>query len=129
MNGGRSTVKRINYNKMKKMVREYISQMDVAYDEYVYLIDIFYNHPFEAESMEEFDIKKALEFIRTWDIIKNELKETDKNLVLAFEVCRNYKDMLDGFEGSYKSEGSLRVMVYNARKRIKEIYDRKYGNN
>lgn len=118
-----------NYKKLKTEMTEYLKQMKVIYEEYSHAIELFENSVTYHPELEWFNYSEAVKFIRTWDIINNNLRESQKNLLLAYYACgESYDKMLEAFESDTCTKGSLKVMMCLARKKVKEIYNEKYGN-
>lgn len=114
----------------KKLIADYIKTMDSLYNEQKELQDLYNS---DKLTDEYYDINKSLKFTRTWDIIMKDLDCAGRNLLLLFNVCESrYKETLEalvGFNIEYKNVATLRVMITRIRKKIKEIYNKKYGNN
>lgn len=127
-------MKNINneYEIGKGEVANYIAAMDKRCEEYREEIRIYENSYSEETNLgESFNYYEALKFVRTWDIIKNDLDAVSRNLVIAMQASdMNYIKCLEWFNGagqSIKNTATLRVMVCNARKKIRIIYEQKYG--
>ena len=120
----------MDYKKLKNKMTEYSNQMKVIYEEYSHAIELYENSPvIYHPELEWFNYSVAVKFIRTWDIINNDLRESQKNLLLSYYACgESYDKMLEAFESDTCSKGTLRVMMCLARKKVKEIYNEKYGN-
>lgn len=114
----------------KKILDEYIKSMDIVYDEAKAIQDDYYNDRLDDEY---FDINKSLKFTRTWEILKSMENVAARNLLLLFNACGcRYKETLDALCGVgtvYKNEATLRYMMTDARKKLKKIYDDKYGTD
>lgn len=117
------------YTIAKEMVTEYIDKMDSLYEDKLKQIEDYKTNVID-EFDEYFDYYKALKFVRTWDIIKNNLNPAEKNLVIASECAKDYEECLSFFNGGKapKNIATLRVLICNARKKIREIYNQKWGD-
>lgn len=132
---GKTMEKTINteYEVGKEDVANYIKTMTNLYDDYKRLIDIYENTITGDEpELEYFNYKKALKFIRTWDIITKDIVPYNRNLIFALEACgEDYTKCLAYFNGcgkGYKNKATLQVLVCRARKEVDTIYKQKYGN-
>ena len=75
-----------------------------------------------------FDYNKAQKAIRLWDIIQNDLEPAQRNLVNLYHANgENMSFLTQFFIGEYKNAATIRVLLSNARTRIREIYKEKYG--
>ena len=122
--------KNIGYEIAKGKVAEYIAYMDCVYEDKMKQIEE-YNSEITNEFKDEyFDYNKSLKFVRTWDIIKNDINPAERNLVIASEVAKDYDECLTYFNGikAPKNVASLKVLVCNARRKIREIYNQKWGD-
>lgn len=114
----------------KKLINDYICSMELVYQEQKELQDLYNADKYDNDY---FNINKSLKFTRTWEILMSMDNIAARNLLLLFNACGSkYKETLEALSGlnvEYKNEATLRVMITNARKIIKEIYDDKYGIN
>ena len=116
----------------KGMVADYIATMDSRYLLNLKEIEIYENSLWDyvPELGDKFDYYSALRFVRTWNIIKNDLSTSDRNLILCFLASdSNYEECLAWFNGrgkNIKNTATLRVMICNVRKKIRTIYKEKY---
>ena len=129
---GFNMVKNIKYEQGKRLLEDYIKKTE---DDIVWLnemCDRYNSTVFDLPEFAGFDYYKAVEFIRTWEII-NELPADKKNLFLIFCACEyDYKRTLEIFNNvgkTCKNIATLRVMISNVRKIIRKNYSDKYGTN
>lgn len=128
---GQPTMKKTKYEVAKAEVQEYIETMNNIYLDKKEEIRLFKDDNHEVFEMDAyFDYNKSVQFIRLWDIINNEITPAERNLLIAVECSKNYSECIKSFEGTApKNVATLKVLVYNARKKIRKIYTEKYGNN
>ena len=121
--------KNIKYEQGKRLLEKCIKQTDIHAE---WLKDMCKNYDENLPEYTGFDYQQAIKYMRTWDIIK-ELPTDKKNLFIIYVACDfNYKNTLAIFNDigkGYKNAATLRVMISNIRKQIKEIYKDKYGTN
>ena len=131
MSFGQHTTKKTKYEVAKAEVQEYIETTNNIYLDKKEEIELFKNdNPELFEMNEYFDYNKAVQFIRLWDIINNDITPAERNLLIAVEISKNYSECIKSFEGTApKNVATLKVLVYNARNKIRKIYTEKYGNN
>lgn len=124
--------KNINYEQGKKLLEEYIRKTESDIKWIKEMCNRYNNTVFELPEFAGFDYYKAVEFLRTWEII-NDLPADKKNLFLIFCACEyNYKNTLAIFNDigkGCKNIATLRVLITNIRKLIKEIYKERYGRD
>lgn len=116
--------------KNKQLLDNYIEEMDKQYEMHKYLQNKFINGINEDDSeLEYFNYKKSVEFVRTWDIIK-EMNPIQRNIYLLFMIAEGkYKDLVKLMDNRFKNEATLRVMVCNAKRIIKDRYKELYGTD
>lgn len=121
--------KNIKYEQGKRLLEKSIKQTDMYVE---WLKDMCKNYDENLPEYTGFDYHQAIAYMRTWDIIK-ELPTDKKNLFIIYVACDfNYKNTLAIFNDigkGYKNAATLRVMISNIRKQIKEIYKDRYGTN
>ena len=83
---------------------------------------------------EYFNYDKSVKITRMWEIIRDMEDIVSRNLLLLYHACNcRYKRTLEELGRNnkvvYKNEATLRVMVCNARKIIREKYRELYGDN
>lgn len=114
----------------KKLLNGYIKEMQTYYEDELEKQQLFLNDKLNDEY---YDYKKSVKFTRTWEILMNMKNLAARNLILLFNACGDkYKETIEALCGIgvfYKNEATLRVMITNTRKKIKEIYNKKYGTN
>lgn len=128
--------KNIEYSKGKKLLENFYSNMDKLIADLQTNIDIYENaidNPDDVPELALFSYSKAVKLKRTYSIIKNDLQPTERNLFCTYLACDyDYKKTLEIFNGEnkgYKNIATLRVIIANIRKIIKEKYKEKYGSN
>ena len=108
----------------------YVMDMMDLYDMNKKLINIYYNGVGGEPELSGVDIREAIEFVRTWDIIENELTTSDRNLYLAFMASgRHYQPLLEYLGKDVKKDGALRVMIFNIKNKIKKKYNERYDRD
>lgn len=124
-------MKKTKYEVAKAEVQEYIETMNNIYLDKKEEIELFKNDNTELfEINAYFDYNKAVQFIRLWDIINNDITPAERNLLVAVECSQSYSECIKSFDGTApKNVATLKVLVYNARNKIRKIYTEKYGNN
>lgn len=129
---GHSMIKNIQYEEAKKKLDEYIKENSTLYEWLKDTCRKYDNAIFEQPDFAGFNYEKALKFIRTWDIINN-LPADKKNLFLLFcSTGYDYKETLEVFNGvgkGCKNVSTLRVLISNIRKIIREKYTLNYGDS
>lgn len=127
---GCSMEKNINYEQGKHLLQEYIQNTEQYIKWLKEMCDKYDNTLFDLPDFGAFDYEKAVKFIRTWEII-NEFPTDKKNLFLIYCACEyNYTKTLAIFNDigkGCKNAATLRVLISNIRKLIKEIYTERYG--
>lgn len=124
----------IDYEIGKGKVADYVAMMDRIYKNRLEELKLYENSLWDyvPELGENFDYYNTLRFVRTWNIVKNELNVSDRNLIFCFLACdSNYDECLSWFNGNgrdLKNVASLRVLICNVRKKVRTIYAEKYGN-
>lgn len=114
--------------KKNKIVEEYIAEMDDIYKMNKELQDKYNNACVDLPELTDFNFSRSLEFTRTWEIIKT-MEIAQRNIYLLFLIAeRKYKKMIQLMGNEYKNESTLRVLVCNARKIIKNKYKELYGD-
>ena len=128
--------KNIEYSKGKKLLEKFYSNMDKLIADLQSNIDIYDNaidNPDDVPELAWFSYRKAVKLKRTYSIIKNDLQPTERNLFCTYLACNyDYEKTLEIFNGEnkgYKNIATLRVIIANIRKIIKEKYKEKYGSN
>ena len=81
--------KNINYEVVKEKVNNYIKEMDAQYEACKQELDNYYNAFNDGENYEWFNEVNTLKFIRTWEIIRNEITIPQRNLLIAYEIAGN----------------------------------------
>lgn len=116
--------------KSKILLDNYIEEMERLYSMHKYLQKKFIDGIHEdAAELDNFNYKESIEFVRTWDIIKN-MNASQRNIYLLFMIAEGkYKPLMKIIGNEYKNEATLRVMVCNAKKIIKNKYKELYGTN
>lgn len=113
------------YEAGKKLVAEYIEKMNGIYK------DTFQRLMNDMDEDSEFESIEAVKFIRTWDIIMNDITEYEKNLFCTYSACDSnaYKclDIFNGKGNNIKNIFSIRAMIYTIKKKINKIYNEKYN--
>lgn len=116
----------------KDKVTEVIQMMNKRYEE-VYQEYIEYQNAIFDDDPRFiwFNSDYALKFLRTWKILMNDADPSDRNLVLAYLAYEaDYDAILEVFNGSgcdYRSAGSLRILIWAARRNVRNLYEAKYG--
>ena len=124
----------VDYEIGKGIVADYIAKMDKICKRRIEELKIYENSMWDyvPELGENFDYYSTLRFVRTWNIVKNELSISDRNLILCFLACdSNYEDCLAWFNGhgrDLKNVASLRVLICLVRRKVRTIYAEKYGD-
>lgn len=131
-NFGLSMEKNINYELGKRILNKALKNTTALYQWLKESCEKYENTLFELPELTGFNYEKAVKFIRTWDIVE-ELPADKKNLFVIFwSTGFNYKKTLEIFNGvgkGCKNVATLRVLVSNIRKIIKEQYKEKYGTD
>lgn len=118
----------------KGMVAEYIKQMEETYDDLKRLIDLYDGtlYPENNPELVNFNYDKAIKFVRTWELINNDIQPHNRNLIFAIEASgEDYTKCLEYFNGKgkgYKNKATLHVLVCNARNELRLKYIEKYGD-
>ena len=119
------------YDEAKGRISEYIAMMERRYEDINQEYIGYMNDMFDDPKYNWFNPSFALKFMRTWKLIMNEADPKDRNLVLAYLAYDgDYEKILECFNGagcSYKSAASLKILIWAARKNVKELYEAKYG--
>ena len=126
----------IKYSKGKKLLEKFYTNMDKLIADLQSNIDIYDNaidNPDDVPELAWFNYRKAVKLKRTYNIILNDLQPTERNLFCIYLACNyDYEKTLEIFNGEnkgYKNIATLRVIIANIRKIIKEKYKEKYGSN
>jgi len=132
---GRIIMTNINleYEIGKGMVAAYIAKMDAICKEKREDIQEYDNEIIDSDRFEYFNREEAVKFVRMWEIITNDISIKDRNIICAAAACdNNLTECLNFFNGkgkSIKNTATLKVMLYNARVAVRNIYEEKYGNH
>lgn len=130
---GKRMAKNINYDVVKEKVNDYIRKMDAQCEACKQELNNYYNAFNDGENYGCFDEENTLKFIRTWDIIKNEIPIPQRNLLIAYQIAGNrLEPCLQYFNGEgegIKNKSSLAVLISNARKAVRYRYYEKYDFN
>lgn len=114
----------------KNIINKYIKAMNVVYKEQKEYQDMYLNDRLDDDY---FNYNKSLKFTRTWETLMSMEDVPARNLMLLFNACGDrYKDTMEALCGlgmAYKNQATLHVMITKTRKKIKELYASKYGNN
>lgn len=126
-NFGYAMKKNIN---SKKIIDDYVKQMNEVYEEQIEYQQLYLNDKLNDEY---FDYYKSLKFTRTWEIL-NEMEDIPaRNIMLLFNACGDrYKETLEALCGlgvTYKNQATLHVIITKTRKKIKDLYNDKYGTD
>ena len=118
----------------KKLLNDYIVEMEKEYE-----LQKQYQLQYMNEELNDewFDYNKSIRFTRTWDILMNKdeflIDYPVRNMLLLYNACdcrtKETLEALTGFDTAYKNVSTLRVLITNARKKIRKIYNDKYGVN
>lgn len=129
---GYNMEKNIKYNEGKKILDKFITETNSLYEWLKKTCERYNNSVFELPEFTGFNYEKAVKFINTWDII-NELPTEKKNMFLIYCATEfDYEKALEIFNGvgkGCKNVATLRVLITNIRKIIKEKYRNKYGTD
>lgn len=134
MNFGYNMQTNINpkYDNGKKILEKYIKEQEEHCAFLRESLDKYLNTPFDLPDFSCIDMREAVVYLRTWKLI-NELPTNKKNLLLIFCACKyNYKKTLEVFNGvgkGCKNIATLRVLITNIRKLLRQKYDEQYGDN
>lgn len=116
------------YDLAKSEIVKYMAEMDEIYELNNKVIEKYGNDIF-SDDIE--DLQVAIKFCRTWNIVKNELSVSDRNLFILYQISnRNIKRTLEYFNAigkNYKNTATLTVIICNIKKKIKELFKEKYG--
>ena len=114
--------------KGKQVLEAYIADMEEAYKWNQGMQVRWLDGLFDAdESMDDFDFHGSVVFTRVWDIIMHDLGDSERNLYLMFcAVFGRYNPLMEMMGEKGSSIATLRVMVCNVKKKIREIYDKRY---
>lgn len=119
------------FDEAKDKVAEYEKLMQETYESFLEEIKELEN-PFRVEDTDEGEVKKMKKFCRTWEIMNNKLTVSDKNILLVMGAYnQKYDEVLACFNGrgsKVKNLRTLQVMVCQARKRVRDFYNKEYGN-
>ena len=123
----------IEYEKGKQILKEYIEKENNLYSWLKDMFNRYENCPYDySPEFAGFDYNSAIKFIRTWEIINNDLPIDKKNLILIYNACGgDNAKTLEIFNGTgkvYKNKATLCVLICNTKKIIKQIYNEKYGD-
>ena len=120
-----------NTNSPKEVFDNFVKQMNEAYNEQTYLIDLYNNsvNP-DTPELEYFDCNKAIKFTRTWELIQ-QLKPQQRNLLIcrmAFTTIAECLRVFNGVNNTKTNDTTFRVLVYNAKNELKRLYNQRYDN-
>ena len=134
MNFGHNMKMKINskYEDGKKTLDKYMTEQENYCNFLKETLNKYFNTPFDLPDFSGFDMREAVVYLRTWELIK-ELPPDKKNLLLVFCACDyDYKKTLEIFNDvgkGYKNIASLRVIITYIRKILKQKYESRYGDN
>ena len=120
------------YSEAKGAVQEYVAMMERRYNEVKQEYTDYMNAIYDDDPrFLWFNPDRAIKFLRTWRLIMDEADPRDRNFVILY-LCYegDYNRILEVFNGagcSYKSAASLKILIWAARKNVKELYEAKYG--
>lgn len=115
----------------QKRTQDYVDYMNKTVQAYKEDIQRWYNTDeyLQDPYMEWFNCVKALRTVRLWDIIQNELDPAQRNLLNCYYANGQKMDTMAAiFAVQYKNAATLRVLLSNARKAVREAYKAKYGD-
>ena len=132
-NFGYSMARKINmdYKKGKKILEKYIKDEEEHCRFLRETLDKYFNTPFDLPDFSCIDMREAVVYLRTWELIK-ELPTDKRNILLTYCACDyDYKKTIEVFNGEkgYKNVATLRVIIAYIRKILREKYDERYGDN
>lgn len=131
---GNSMEKKINpkYKEGKKLLEKYIKEQKEHCKFLEETLAKYASTEFDLPDFACVDMREAIAYLRTWKLI-NELPPKHKNLLLTFCACEyDYKKTLEVFNDvgrEYKNVATLRVLITNIRKILREKYNETYGDN
>ena len=120
------------FSEAKGAVKEYVAMMERRYNEVKQEYKDYMNAIYDDDPrFMWFNPDSSLKFLRTWRIIMDEADPRDRNFIIMY-LCYDgdYNRILEAFNGagcSYKSAASLKILIWAARKNVKELYEAKYG--
>ncbi len=120
------------YSEAKGAVQEYVAMMERRYNEVKQEYTDYMNAIYDDDPrFLWFNPDRAIKFLRTWRLIMDEADPGDRNFVILY-LCYegDYNRILEVFNGagcSYKSAASLKILIWAARKKVRELYEKKYG--
>ena len=120
------------YSEAKGAVQEYVAMMERRYNEVKQEYTDYMNAIYDDDPrFLWFNPDRAIKFLRTWRLIMDEADPRDRNFVILY-LCYegDYNRILEVFNGagcSYKSAASLKILIWAARKKVRELYEEKYG--
>lgn len=120
------------FSEAKGAVKEYVAMMERRYNEVKQEYTDYMNAIYDDDPrFMWFNPDSSLKFLRTWRIIMDEADPRDRNFIIMY-LCYDgdYNRILEVFNGagcSYKSAASLKILIWAARKKVRELYEAKYG--
>lgn len=120
-------------NKQKEamnLIESYTRMMDARCAEISDDIEKFDTNTFLSEDYEYFDREKMERAVRTWDIIKNKLNPSRRNLYILNSACKDTKETfqyLSDMGYMITSVNSLSQTLCYIKEQIRIIYARTYG--
>lgn len=119
------------YDEAKGRISEYIAMMERRYEDINQEYIGYMNDMFDDPKYNWFNPEFSIKFLRLWRLIMKDADPKDRNLVLAYLAYDgDYEKILECFNGagcSFKSAASLKVLIWAARKNIRELFEKKYG--
>lgn len=119
------------YDEAKGKISEYVAMMERRYEDINQEYIGYMNDMFDDPKYNWFNPEFAIKFLRLWRLIMKDADPKDRNLVLAYLAYDgDYEKILECFNGagcSFKSAASLKVLIWAARKNIRELFEKKYG--
>lgn len=112
---------------MKQALDKYIADRTNGVNEMRSMLEAYDNsvNEFEENRFEFFDYNRTQKIVRMWDIIMD-LRPQDRNLLLMYEAVDHDYEKMSEFFGQYKTQATIRVLLCNARKEIRDKYKKRY---
>ena len=119
------------YELAKGEITTYIDEMNKNIEEIKEDIEYYFNGAVDSSKLEYFNINKAVKKVRTWEIIMSDkIRVSDRNMLCAYAVADyDLPTCLSFFNGKGKNIKNLKTLstlIYNARKKVEDIYNEMY---
>lgn len=105
----------------RQLLVDFTTEMDRLYDWFIEIRERYENSLFDLPEFAGYSQEYAEKFIKTYDIIQSRLTVSQRNLLYIFTATgQSYKQTIEILNGEVKNIATLRVMIHNIRKIIKE---------